>query len=194
MTQESNEAEVMKAKICLVGEAAVGKTSLIRRYVLDLFEDLYIATLGAKVTKREVFLPKINGGKGVKVNLMIWDIMGEKGFRELLKEAYFHGAQGVLAVCDVTRKDTLLELKNWIDSVTKVTGDIPVRFVVNKMDLTDEAQFGEDEVMSISEEMGSSYIMTSAKTGEGVAQSFEEIARLVAKNHAKRREKPLPPQ
>ncbi|MFQ6127653.1 MAG: Rab family GTPase [Thermoplasmata archaeon] len=175
----------MKAKICLVGDAAVGKTSLIRRYVLDIFEDLYIATLGAKVTKKEVFVQRLNGGKDVRVNLMIWDIMGEKGFRELLREAYFHGAQGIMAVCDVTRKDTLLELKNWIDSVTRVTGDIPVRFVANKIDLKDEAQFGEDDVRALSEEMGSSYLMTSAKTGEGVQQTFEEIARVVAKYIAK---------
>jgi len=182
MSLESNDLEIMKTKICLVGEAAVGKTSLIRRYVLDMFEDLYIATLGAKVTKKGLLLPKLDGGNDIKVNLMIWDIMGEKGFRELLKEAYFHGAQGILAVCDVTRKDTLLELKNWIDAVTKVTGEVPVRFVANKIDLKDEAQFGEDDVRELSEEIGSSYLMTSARTGDGVEQVFEEIARLIVKN------------
>lgn len=174
----------MKAKICLVGEAAVGKTSLIRRYVLDMFEDLYIATLGAKVTKKEIRVPEVSEGNYLKVSLMIWDIMGEKGFRELLKEAYFHGAQGILAVCDVTRKDTLLELQEWISSVIKVTGDIPVRFIVNKMDLTEDAQFGEDDVRSMSEDMGSSYLLTSARTGEGVQQAFEEIARVIAKKHS----------
>ena len=182
MSLESNDLEIMKTKICLVGEAAVGKTSLIRRYVLDMFEDLYIATLGAKVTKKGLLLPKFDGGNDIKVNLMIWDIMGEKGFRELLKEAYFHGARGILAVCDVTRKDTLLELKNWIDSVTKVTGEVPIRFVANKIDLKDEAQFGEDDVRELSEEIGSSYLMTSAMTGDGVEQIFEEIARLIVKN------------
>ncbi len=182
MSLESKDLEIVKTKICLVGEAAVGKTSLIRRYVLDMFEDLYIATLGAKVTKKGLLLPKLDGGNDIKVNLMIWDVMGEKGFRELLKEAYFHGAQGILAVCDVTRKDTLLELKNWIDSVTKVTGEVPVRFVVNKVDLKDEAQFGEDDVRELSEEIGSSYLMTSALTGDGVEQTFEEIARLIVKN------------
>jgi small GTP-binding protein len=185
MTSESHETEIVKAKVCLVGEAAVGKTSLIRRYVLDIFEDLYIATLGAKVTKKDVFLPRMNGGKDLKVNLMIWDIMGEKGVRELLKEAYFHGAQGILAVCDVTRKDTLIELENWTDSVFRVTGDIPARFLANKIDLMDEAQFGENEVREFSEETGSSYLLTSAKTGSGVQQAFEEIARLVAKKVAK---------
>jgi small GTP-binding protein len=181
MSSEPREIEVMKAKICLVGEAAVGKTSLIRRYVLDVFEDLYIATLGAKVTKKGVLLPGQDDGSDLKVNLMIWDIMGEKGFRELLKEAYFHGAQGILAVCDVTRKDTLFELKNWIDAVTKVTGEVPVRFVANKTDLKSEAQFGEEEVRELSEGIGSSYLMTSARTGDGVEHTFEEIVRLIAK-------------
>jgi small GTP-binding protein len=182
MSPESRDIEIMKAKICLVGEAAVGKTSLIRRYVLDVFEDLYIATLGAKVTKKGVLLPGRNEGSDIKVNLMIWDIMGEKGFRELLKEAYFHGAQGILAVCDVTRKDTLIELKNWIEAVTKVTGDVPTRFVANKTDLKGDAQFGEEDVRELSEEMGSSYLMTSARTGDGVENTFEEIVRLIAKS------------
>jgi small GTP-binding protein len=182
MSPESREIEIMKAKICLVGEAAVGKTSLIRRFVLDVFEDLYIATLGAKVTKKGLLLSGQSGGNDVKVNLMIWDIMGEKGFRELLKEAYFHGAQGILAVCDITRKDTLMELKNWVDAVTKVTGEVPVRFVANKTDLKSEAQFGEEDVRELSEEMGSSYLMTSAKTGEGVEHTFEEIVRLIVKS------------
>ncbi len=172
----------IKMKVCLIGEYAVGKTSLIRRYVYNTFSDRYIQTIGAKITKKALLLQYPERRTNLDVDLTIWDIMGEKGFRELLKEAYFHGAQGILAVCDVTRKDTLLELSNWIDSVTKVTGEVPVRFVANKIDLKDEAQFGEDDVRELSEEIGSSYLMTSARTGDGVEQIFEEIARLIVKN------------
>src|SRR2546425_2377432 len=99
------EARRMKIKICLVGEAAVGKTSLIRRFVLDDFDDKYIQTLGTKVSKKELSVSQ--DGEAVKVDMTIWDIMGQKGFRELLKEAYFYGAKGVIAVTDVTRKTTL---------------------------------------------------------------------------------------
>src|SRR5436309_15882399 len=97
----------IKAKVCLVGETAVGKTSLVKRFVLDAFDDRYVATVGTKVTKKTV--PVVWRGAPARMDLMVWDIMGEKGFRELLKEAYFHGAQGMLAVCDMRRKDTRSE-------------------------------------------------------------------------------------
>jgi len=105
------DRQKMKVKICLVGEGAVGKTCLIRRFIQDQFDDRYISTLGAKVSKKEIKLDGPNGGSDI--DMTIWDIMGEKGFRELLKEAYFHGAQGVLAVCDVTLKQTLEDLGEW---------------------------------------------------------------------------------
>src|SRR3970040_2546326 len=97
-----DEPKRVKAKGCLVGEHGVGKTSLIRRYVLDEFDDRYIVTLGAKVSKREMTITLQDRGE-VLMDMTVWDIMGSRGFRELLREASFHGAQGILAVCDVTR-------------------------------------------------------------------------------------------
>src|SRR3989449_3200053 len=87
------ETRRMKTKVCLVGEAAVGKTSLVRRYVLDQFEDKYITTLGAKVSKKEMEFDVPDRDLHVQMDITIWDIMGEKGFRELLKDAYFYGAR-----------------------------------------------------------------------------------------------------
>src|SRR5437660_12340143 len=92
----------VKAKVCLVGDVAVGKTSLIRRFVQDEFDDRYIATVGTKVTKKSVDVTW--KGAPAMLDMMVWDIMGEKGFRELLKEAYFDGAQGVDRTSDVTGK------------------------------------------------------------------------------------------
>jgi len=103
----ATETRRMKTKVCLVGEAAVGKTSMIRRYVLDEFEDKYITTLGAKVSKKELAFDLPDKDVRVQMDMTIWDIMGEKGFRDLLKEAFFHGAKGILAVCDITRYSTL---------------------------------------------------------------------------------------
>src|SRR2546428_4081579 len=105
------DRQKMKVKICLVGEGAVGKTCLIRRFIQDQFDDRYISTLGAKVSKKEIRVDGPNGG--IDIDMTIWDIMGEKGFRELLKEEYFHGAQGVLAVCDPTPKEKPAELGAW---------------------------------------------------------------------------------
>src|SRR3972149_1018431 len=124
------EVQRIKTKVCLVGEAAVGKTSLIRRFVQDEFDDRYITTLGAKVSKKEMAFDVADRDVKIQMDMTIWDIMGEKGFRDLLKEAFFHGAKGVLAVCDLTRYSTLKELDDWVLSVFKVVGEIPVVYAV----------------------------------------------------------------
>src|SRR5438132_11361318 len=95
------EIQRIKTKVCLVGEAAVGKTSLIRRFVQDDFDDRYITTLGAKVSKREIVFD-MPDRKQIQMDITIWDIMGEKGFRELLKEAFFYGANGGATCTDTT--------------------------------------------------------------------------------------------
>ena len=171
------EPEKMKVKICLVGEGAVGKTCLIRRFIHDQFDDRYISTLGAKVSKKEITVQ--GAGGPVDVDMTIWDIMGEKGFRELLKEAYFHGAQGVLAVCDLTRKETLTDLDEWVAAVVKVTGKVPIEFLANKADLTDEATFTRDELEAAAKPHDAPCLFTSAKTGENVENAFAELAKMI---------------
>ncbi len=167
----------MKVKICLVGEGAVGKTCLIRRFIHDQFDDRYISTLGAKVSKKELTVNAANGS--FAVDMTIWDIMGEKGFRELLKEAYFHGAQGVLAVCDVTRTETLTDLEEWVAAVVKVTGKVPVEFLANKADLKDEQVIQEEDLARAASAHGAPFMFTSAKTGENVETAFAELAKLI---------------
>jgi small GTP-binding protein len=168
----------MKVKICLVGEGAVGKTCLIRRFIQDQFDDRYISTLGAKVSKKEVKVSRPNGE--ADIDMTIWDIMGEKGFRELLKEAYFHGAQGVLAVCDVTRKETLKDLDEWVAAVVKVTGEVPIEYLANKSDLKDQIEVTEVDVRRAAESHKAPYLFTSAKTGANVEQAFTKLAHMIA--------------
>ncbi|MFQ6060933.1 MAG: Rab family GTPase [Thermoplasmata archaeon] len=172
----------MKAKICLIGEAAVGKTSLIRRYVLNEFDDKYITTLGAKVSKKEISFEFPNRDLRVEIDMTIWDIMGEKGFRDLVKEAFFVGSRGVLAVCDITRYDTLKELDDWVQSVFKVVGNVPVVYAVNKIDLKDEVllMYGDLELKQATRAFDAPYLYTSAKTGENVESAFRELgARII---------------
>lgn len=173
------EKKTVKSKLCLVGEKGVGKTSLIRRYVLDTFDDKYITTIGTKITKKEVVVSRAELDTEVLVDMTIWDIMGEKGFRQLLKDAYFFGANGVLAVCDITRKKTLNDLDEWVDGVENVVGKIPIFVAVNKTDLTDEAQFSLKEVSQMAKAFDSEFLYTSAKTGEGVEECFKKLGDMV---------------
>lgn len=168
----------VKVKLCLVGDSGVGKTSLNRRYVLDMFDDSYIQTLGAKVTKKTVMLPVYNPGPPLEVVMTIWDVMGNVGFRELLKESFFYGCQGIVAVCDVTQRPTLEALDGWIDRAWDVAGDVPVHIVVNKVDLEDSA-VDEDRVKAFSTAYDSPYLFTSAKRGDNVTKAFEDLARRI---------------
>jgi small GTP-binding protein len=179
-----SDLEIVKAKICLVGEAAVGKTSLIRRYVLNDFDDKYITTLGAKVSKKKMEFEVPNNGMRVGMDMTIWDIMGEKGFRDLVKEAFFVGTRGVLAVCDITRFDTLKELDDWVESVFKVVGNIPVVFAVNKVDLRDEVllMYGDKELDQASRAFDAHYLYTSAKTGENVEEAFKMLGERIVES------------
>ena len=174
------EMQRIKTKVCLVGEAAVGKTSLIRRFVQDDFDDRYITTLGAKVSKREIVFD-MPGRKQLQMDITVWDIMGEKGFRDLLKEAFFHGAKGVVAVCDLTRYSTLKELDDWVQSVFNVVGEIPVVYAVNKIDLKDEVMilYGDKEIQQAVRAFEAPYFYASAKTGENVEILFRRLGTMV---------------
>ncbi len=87
-----------------------------------------------------------------KVVLLVWDIMGQPSFREVLREAYFYGAEGALAVCDVTSKESLGELRYWVKAMTATTGKIPIVFLGNKCDLREETRMQYPGPRSLREE------------------------------------------
>ncbi len=171
--------DVVKLKICMAGEAMVGKTSLLRRYVLQEYEDRYTATLGTKITKKAIAAQDPKTGQALDVNLILWDIMGTPTLRDLLKEAYYHGANGVLGVADLTRRETLRELDAWYRSIQSVAGSIPTYVVVNKSDLSGEAQLDEEAIGTFCRGRGWPWSYTSAKTGDGVEAAFEGLVRSV---------------
>lgn len=164
--------ESKKIKICLVGDVGVGKTSLIRRFVMDVFDDKYIATIGTKVTKKEVTVKDPKTGAPLKVVLLVWDIMGQPSFREVLREAYFYGAEGAIAVCDVTSKESLGELRYWVKAMTATTGKIPIVFLGNKCDLKEETRIPFVDIEMFAKKNDSPALLTSAKTGYNVEQAF----------------------
>jgi small GTP-binding protein len=170
----------VKAKVCLVGDVAVGKTSLIKRYVQDEFDDRYIATVGTKVTKKSV--DATWRGVPATLDLLVWDIMGEKGFRALLRDAYFEGSHGVIAVCDLTRKDTFYDLNNWVQMIRKQVGNVPVVFLGNKMDLAERLVVSEEELARMGSNHSASHFLASAKTGSGVNEAFKALADAIGRH------------
>ncbi len=174
------ERRLLKAKVCMVGEGAVGKTSLIRRYAEDEFDETYFATIAAKVTRQKVDLAVPPEDTPVTMEMTIWDVMGHKKYRALLDDFYFMGASGMLAVADVTRRETLSALYEWVGRVDSVSSRAPVVIAVNKSDLKDDAEVTDAEVASVADAFRGTYLPTSAKTGEGVQEAFQLLATRIA--------------
>lgn len=163
-------------KICLLGNGKVGKTSLIRKFVFDTFNDKYIKTFGTKVTKKKLTIQHSNG----KWNLtfLIWDILGQK-MHDRLHSAYYKGAAGSFIVCDVTRKETLESLTDWINVFHSVAQKQPVIFLGNKRDLLDDAEFGAEELEELASKFNVPFYLTSAKSGESVEKAFYNLGELI---------------
>ncbi len=131
-------------KILLLGDGAVGKTSLVRRFVEQKFDDRYIATIGVNVKKKR--LPDLG------LNMMVWDIYGQKMNKDLHASNY-SGADGAIIVYDLTRPDTFLNVDDWISEVFSITGKIPFVILGNKLDLIENYEnSGYDEFKSFIEE------------------------------------------
>ncbi len=164
-----------KAKVCLVGDAAVGKTSLVHRYVRETFDERYLLTLGTRVTKKSLVILDPASHLDEDLDLIIWDVMGQPGFRELLRDAYFYDAKGVLAVADLTRPDTIRNLGDWIRSVETTIGTVPAVVAVNKSDLAADDGQAREEAVRAAEAFGADVLMTSAKSGLNVEEAFHRL-------------------
>ena len=158
-------------KICLLGDAEVGKTSLINKYVNNTFGEEYLATVGTRVFKKELEI------EGKKMTLLMWDILGQKGYGAL-KQVYYKGSKGAMAVCDITRPETLEGVEEWINRVKEVEGDIPMVLVCNKNDLEDK-KISSEALDAVSGKYNATKFFTSAKTGENVEEAFVKLASMI---------------
>jgi len=164
-------------KICLLGDGAVGKTSLIRRYVYDDFADKYLMTIGAKITKKTL---KLEEPEQINLTMMINDIVGQVEFERLHKQ-YYRSSKGGLFVCDLTRKDTLERVEWWLNSFREVAGDVPVILLGNKLDLKEQHEISFEDMARFAKQFNCPYFLTSAKTGENVERAFENMGNRVVR-------------
>lgn len=180
MTEEVN----LTLKICFLGDSSVGKTSLIRKYVYDVFDDSYLMTMGTKVTKKNIIVDMPGHNKKFNVTFMIWDIIGDIHFRGLLHHSYLHGAAGALLVCDITRPETLESLNTWVESLQiEGDGNIPMVFMGNKCDLRGGQKLNGEEIQSLADVYSSLWLLTSAKTGQNVEEAFKILGKKMVEKY-----------
>jgi small GTP-binding protein len=159
---------VVQRKVCLLGDFAVGKSSLVRRFVEGRFEDRYLSTIGVKISRRSVDLEN-----GV-CNLLIWDLVGGQDFDHKATN-YLRGSAGALIVCDLTRAETLDFLGYATEQLLTLNPDAAIVYLGNKVDLMDERKITDAQLSEFAQENNGSWLLTSAKTGEQVETAFHRL-------------------
>lgn len=164
-------------KILLLGDAAVGKTSLVQRFIHDKFDSSYLMTIGMEPSEKHVDLKN-----GTRVALSIWDLAGQERFR-FIRHTFYKGAKAALIVFDLTRSATLKSVQKWNKEVTDNCGSDVVRILVgNKEDLKKEIAISKKECDEANKRIKSEYvILTSALSGNHVEEAFMKIAESLVK-------------
>ncbi len=165
-------------KVIVIGDPAVGKTSLLTEFATNQFEEKYLPTVGVSILKEPIELEDMNA----TVTLMFWDIAGQPQFY-MLHRPYFNGADGIFLVFDTTRSSTFSNVNNWYSSAVKYgLSGVPRILIGNKVDLKDERKIILPMAEHLSEKLNAPYYETSALTGENVKVVFQKIAELVYKS------------
>ncbi|MFW9882123.1 MAG: Rab family GTPase [Candidatus Thorarchaeota archaeon] len=160
-------------KIVLLGEANVGKTSLVYRFIENKFRENYKSTLGVNLLKKDMSIE----GYG-NVSAQIWDLGGQESFKSLRK-LYLEGANGALLVYDMTDKKTFEKLDEWVQSFRDARDDAPIILIGNKSDLKKQININEKESSKYANSNNMGLIITSAKTGQNVEEAFIKLTKQI---------------
>ncbi|MFX0086169.1 MAG: Rab family GTPase [Candidatus Hodarchaeota archaeon] len=164
-------------KIVLVGDGAVGKTSLRKSYLGEGFDTDYLSTMGADFA---LYDTEVNE---TQIRWQIWDLAGQPIFKDVV-QAYYTKVFGGVLVYDVTRRQTFENVEKWLNDLWENSGrekKVPVVLLANKVDLRDEGaeSVSPDEGKELAENLGLYFIETSAKTGKGVETAFAELGKRI---------------
>jgi small GTP-binding protein len=166
-------------KIVLVGDGAVGKTSLRKQYLGLGFETDYLSTMGADFALHDTAI------EDTQIRWQIWDLAGQPVFKDVVK-AYYTKIFGGVLVYDVTRRQTFSNVEKWLNDMWSNSGreeNVPVVLLANKIDLREEGAetVSTEEGQKLADSLGVFFIETSAKSGEGVDAAFEKLGKDILK-------------
>lgn len=157
-------------KVLLVGDPAVGKTSLILRFVEDRFDKEYKASIGVDIMSRTINI------EDKVARLVIWDIASQEKFRRF-RSSFYQQANGIFVVFDLTRQETLKSVDGWVQEVRAHTESIEMVLIGNKSDLIPHRQVSRQAIQDWVQRHSCPYIETSALTGEAVDEAFQKLTK-----------------
>lgn len=169
-----------QCKVVVLGDSGVGKTTIIHHYINNEFRADFKSTIGAD------FSSKIITENGISVDLQIWDTAGEERFHSV-GAAFYRGADACILVYDITQQESFMKLQNWRDDLYVKSGIPPdenFTFITfgNKADLVEQRQVPEETVKSWGEANNIPVFEVSAKSGQNIAEGFQELVRLFIKS------------
>lgn len=164
-------------RVVLLGEAAVGKTSLLRRYTENIFDEDYKATIGTSFATKDVTVTKDAGGTTL-VRLATWDMGGQATYKELRRQ-FMKGAAAAIIVYDITRPETFMAMNNWFEAFREVCPGSIIVIAANKIDLKNERMVPVEPGLMLRDWFQAQYYETSAKTGKAVTDVFAKVAELL---------------
>ncbi len=164
-------------KLVIIGDPMVGKTSLITRFITKTFDHSYLQTIGTQLNCSEIVVGD------VLIRLIIWDLAGQPRF-ESVRKLYFLGSDAVIVTFDLTRAETFENIAGWLQAFRQAVPDeTPSILLGNKLDLASKRVISRAEAYQrhINLEFDN-YFETSARSGENVGESFDQITRLLIYN------------
>ncbi len=170
-------AHILHIKAIIVGEFAVGKTSLCKRYATGMFKEEYKPTLGVDIFTRKIEIKDFGS-----VILSIWDTAGQEKFRKMYPR-YYKGAKYAILVYDITSRETFESITAWVEEIRKHVGEIPIILVGNKIDLEAYRQVSNEEGLDMTQKLKlEGFYETSARTGLNVNEIFEAPIKMIIKD------------
>ena len=167
-------------KVLLIGNSDVGKSSLILRYVDQIWNDVFVPTIGVDFKVKSIEVDK------KLVKMQIWDTAGQERFRNVIS-SYFKGAHGILLIYDITCRESFKELENWLGEVERHASSQVLKILIgNKCDLEEKREIQKDEGEAFAMRNGMQFIETSAKNNTNVSEAFEALAKIMVESSNKR--------
>ena len=176
MANKSNDH--IKLKLLIIGDSAVGKTSMLLKYTDNFFPESHLATIGVEFKTKDIQY------NGYNINLQVWDTAGQERFKSITK-SFFRNANGIIFVYDITQKNSFKNVKDWIkDSEANDTGFKRI-LVGNKIDLQNKRQVQLNEVKDWADKKNLEVIEASAKTGANIDKAVMKLIELILQNKSK---------